>query len=62
MTESIWRVVCEWDIGQQYQMFKTEDGAWNWAVQALINCGIDDDANELNAEGLIYVEEMELLP
>lgn len=62
MSERVWRVVCEWDIGQEYQVFKTDDGAWEWAIQALINCGIDDDPDDLNDQGLVYVEDLELLP
>lgn len=62
MTERVWRVICEWDIGQEYQVFKSSNGAWKWAIQALIDCGIDDDHKDLNDQGLIYVEDLELLP
>lgn len=59
--EYVYQVLCEWDIGQEYQVFKTKDGAWEWAIQALIDGGIDDDVEELQAEGLVSLDVLEVL-
>lgn len=60
--EFIYKVVCEWDIGQDYSVFKTANSALGWAVKALTYGGIDDDIDDLMDEGLLYIERVELLP
>lgn len=60
MTETLYRVWCEWDIGQEYLVFKTEDAAWDWAIQALIDTGIDDEISDLLENGLVGLQDLEV--
>jgi hypothetical protein len=53
LLDEIVQVVCEWDIGQDQQVFATQSGAEDWVIQALINGGIDDPLEELEDQGLV---------
>lgn len=47
---AIW---CEWDIGNEYLLFKTEQAAKIWATQALKDSGIEETFEECFDDGLI---------
>lgn len=57
----VWRVNCEWDIGQEYFVFLTGELAEAWATQALIDCGIEDDIEDLKDECYVSFEMITLI-
>lgn len=52
MTQMI-EVWCEWDINQDYYIFKDAASARAWAVESLQDNGIEESFDELLREGLI---------
>lgn len=57
----MYRVICEWDIGITDYIFSTFDVAMKNARDSLELCGIDDTFEELNKEGLIYIEQVRVI-
>lgn len=53
-----YRVLCEWDIGITDDLYDSEETAWAAAEQALIDCDIEDDLDELCDQRLISVEAL----
>jgi hypothetical protein len=47
---------CEWDIGYENCVFTTEDVCRKHVEQALKDCGIEEPVDELEAEGLVGFE------
>jgi photosystem II stability/assembly factor-like uncharacterized protein len=58
---SVIRLWCEWDVGQESVVFATEDAARSWAKEALVSAGIDDPIDELEDEALISYSTMEVV-
>lgn len=52
--------ICEWDVGHETRTFETPEACMAWLKDAVKACGIDDDFAELEAEGLVGFEEIEL--
>lgn len=52
--------ICEWDVGQETRTFATVEACSDWLKGALKDCGIEDDFAELEDEGLVGFEEIEL--
>lgn len=61
LLESVVQVVCEWDIGQDLQVFDTRDAAEIWVKEALSDCGIDDPLEELEDAGLVSYNEITIV-
>jgi|TARA_R110000796_G_scaffold105885_1_gene216219 hypothetical protein len=62
MTTYVYRALCEWDCGQEYQVFATETLANEWlSVEAMRGTDIDTTYSGLIEEGLVAVEELELV-
>ena len=55
-----YRVCCEWDIGQEYDLFADEDLAYKWAKDNLKECGIEEDIDDLIDEGLVGFESVKV--
>jgi hypothetical protein len=49
----VYEVWCEWDIGQDYQVFDCKELAVAWAREALKNQGINASYESIYKEGLI---------
>jgi hypothetical protein len=56
----VYRVWCEWDIGQEYELFADEDLAYKWAKDSLKECGIEEDIDDLIEEGLVGFESVKV--
>lgn len=52
----VYRMYCEWDIGCNDRLWLDPDQAWEDIVGAMEDCGIDDDIEDLIAEGLVGLE------
>lgn len=62
MSEVMYEVWCEWDIGQDYLVFGSKEAAQKWAVEALANSDIDGETyEELYHNGLIGLKKMEVI-
>lgn len=62
MTTYVYRALCEWDCGQEYQVFATETLANEWlSVEAMRGTDIDTTYSGLIEEGLVAVEKLELV-
>lgn len=59
--ESVIQVVCEWDIGQDGQVFADQSTAEAWVIQALADGGIDDPLEELESLGLVAYDEIQVV-
>ena len=57
----VYQIWCEWDIGLEDVVFRTEESAWANAKQALVDCKIDDDFDDLKADGYIGLERLKVL-
>lgn len=51
-------VNCEWDIGQEGIAFENHRLAVEWVKEALVDCGIEDTLEELEAEGLVNYDTL----
>lgn len=49
---------CEWDIGYEKHIFTDEDVCRKHVEKALKACGIEDDIDDLEGEGLVGFEEV----
>lgn len=58
----MYRVNCEWDIGLADVVFHSGSGAWAAAIEALRDCGIDDSPDDLERQGLLSLESLEVRP
>jgi hypothetical protein len=56
----MYTVWCEWDIGIEGKVFATEEVAIKHANENLEACGIDEQYDELRAEGLIGLDSVEI--
>jgi hypothetical protein len=61
MTQGKVRVWCEWDIGHENVIYASEDVARANLPQILPSHGIDEPLDELEAEGLIGFEPVEVI-
>lgn len=52
----VYRMYCEWDIGCNECIWLDPDKAWEDIVQAMEDCGIEDDIEELIDNGLVGLE------
>lgn len=57
----MYKVICEWDIGINEYIFSTFDVAMRHALINLEACGIGESYTELADEGLIRIEEVEVI-
>lgn len=55
---SIW---CEWDIGAEGKVFNTLEGAEKFARESLLECGIEDDFDELMDFHLVGFRKVEVV-
>lgn len=55
---SVW---CEWDIGINEYIFATYEVAKAHALSNLEACGIEETFEELESEGLIRIEAVEVI-
>ena len=55
---SVW---CEWDIGLEGKIFATEEVAIKHAKYNLEACDIEESYEELEDEGLIGVDSLEVI-
>ena len=53
--------VCEWDIGLDGKAFASEPALKKAQKKALLDCGIDDNFEELESEGLVGTEIVEIV-
>ncbi len=59
---TFYKVVCEYDIGLESCIYPSEGVAWAAAREAFQQtCGDGDSFEEMEADGLIYVEALRLL-
>lgn len=58
---SVWTIYCEWDIGHEGTVFKTEQAARDWAKKALIWSDVEEPIEELEPQGLIHFNEEVIL-
>lgn len=61
---TVYEVICEWDIGQEDQLFRSEDAAIEWATANLkLQFGDDPDYtfSALVEEGLIETNEKSII-
>jgi hypothetical protein len=61
--DTVWRVWAEWDMGQEYLVFSSEDAAIHWADHEIGNDADLEFANfsEARDEGLAGLTELKLL-
>ena len=57
----MYKVECEWDIGQENLVFVTKKKAVEWAKSALISAGIEDSFQDLWNEGLVLVSGLTIV-
>lgn len=57
----VFRFDCEWDIGINHKLWKDADKMEQDIRAALLDCGIDDDFEELEADGYINMEMVEVV-
>ena len=57
----MFKVSCEWDIGQEDRVFLSERGAISWARDSLISIGIEDDFEDLVNEGFVVVSALTVI-
>lgn len=57
----MYEVICEWDIGIEGKIFSNYDTAEKHARLNLISCGIDDDYEELEADGCVRIKPVEVI-
>ena len=56
MSKILYGIWCEYDIGQEFQLFTSKDLAVSWA-EAAIETILNDTYRELELEGLIGIDE-----
>lgn len=54
------RVICEWDFGQDAQMFATEGVARKWAKD-VIAPEVEETLDELEEDGLLWFEAIKVI-
>ncbi|WCO82063.1 hypothetical protein vBPpSSYP_81 [Pseudomonas phage vB_PpS_SYP] len=52
---------CEWEIGIEGKIFATEEVAWKHLRYNLDACGIEETIEELKADWLVGVKEVEVI-
>lgn len=58
---SMFRITCEWDIGQEYLVFTTANEAINWAVDNFDEDELGMTFDEARGDGLIGWQELEIV-
>ncbi|QGH74853.1 hypothetical protein MAL1_00107 [Bacteriophage DSS3_MAL1] len=58
-TKTMYGSISEWDIGLGNMLFRSPAEVKTAQIKALFDCGIEDDYDELEAEGLVGFEEIE---
>lgn len=59
--ETVYKINSEWDIGHEYYVFGTKEDAREFARRALIDCDFEETLEELEDEGLINYEALEVI-
>jgi hypothetical protein len=57
----IWRIICEWGIGCNEDLFVSQELAEQHVRLDLDYCGIDDTIEELKDEGLLQIYATDVL-
>lgn len=57
----MYTVWCEWDIGIEGHVFATKEVAIKHAKRVLLACGIEETFDELYEEGLIGLDDAEII-
>jgi hypothetical protein len=55
---ALYRIICEYDIGQEGVVFTSENAALDWAAPALASAGSEETLGQLQAEGLFELTEI----
>lgn len=51
--DCVYKVWCEWDIGLDYVVFMTREGAWEAATQGIEDIG--EDVDQCKKDGLVGI-------
>lgn len=57
----MYRITCEWDIGQEYLVFTTAEEALNWAMDNFDEVEMEMTFEEAQGDGLIGWQELEIV-
>ena len=61
MTKKMYRVVTEWDMGMELNVYKSEKGAWRDLKTAHDFMGVEGSFEDCIEEGFYSVEELEVV-
>ena len=59
--DKMYRIFCEWDIGQEYLVFTTIENAINWAESVFDEDEVGMTFEEARDDGLIGWQELEIV-
>ena len=57
----VYKIWCKWDIGQDDKLWQSAESSIIWAKEALISRGLDESYDELEYEGLIGFDFIDVI-